>query len=272
MLGPAGTYSHLAAEIYFGAMQECFEQSIPSVFDAVAKEKAAFGVVPFENNTNGTVGQTLDFLVQHNGTLHIVGEVFIPVRHCLAGIADMPDSLTTISSHPQAIEQCAGYLARMYPKAYLLEAPSTAGAMQALALTRNPHHAAIGPEFTAKRYGLSIIASDIQDKDDNYTVFFVIGRDASAQKGADRTMICIDLSSRRDHPGTLRELLSIIEEEGVNLSYIQSRPTGVARNAYRFFFTFDGSIENPSVQNALSRIGKTAHIGILGSYAAAQAK
>ncbi len=270
VLGPQGTFSHHAAQSYFGHSPMYYGKNLVDVFGAIISKQADFGVVPIENSTNGTVGQTLDLLVEYNDHLRIVGEVFVPVEHCVAVRSSDVSQISRIYSHPQALDQCARHLLQRYPHAELLETGSTADAMRKVTFSNEGGIAAIGPAFCAAFYGLRIIEHRMQDADNNYTIFFIIGTDMNPQENADRTTICVDVSDRRDKPGTLVSLLKPIADLDINLSYIQSRPAGAARHAYRFFFTLDGPPESDDIRLAIRYAKQIADIKTLGSYKSAQ--
>src|SRR5258708_7928366 len=113
-LGPEHTYSHEAARMRFGASVDFAPQpSFASVFNEVENGRADFGVVPVENSTEGSVGLTLDLLI--DTPLVIIGEILAPVRHSILSRDGDPSLVKKIVSHQQSLAQCRGYLTTNFP-------------------------------------------------------------------------------------------------------------------------------------------------------------
>ncbi|HON73319.1 MAG TPA: prephenate dehydratase domain-containing protein, partial [bacterium] len=162
-LGPEGTFTHLAALKRFG--RETFyipARSIADVFSLVDKGEVTLGVVPIENSTEGVVNYTLDmFMVS---SLNITGEIIIPISHNLIAREDVKE-IKRIYSHPQAFGQCKEYLEKNFPNADLIEAVSTAKAVEIA--SRDNESAAIGSEIAAEKFGLRVILFKIEDDPNN---------------------------------------------------------------------------------------------------------
>ncbi len=77
--GPEATWTHQAARGKFGASVRYLSQrSISDVFDAVARGRADYGVVPIENSTEGAVNHTLDEFIESD--LRICAQVALEDR------------------------------------------------------------------------------------------------------------------------------------------------------------------------------------------------
>ncbi|RYP21227.1 hypothetical protein DL765_002366 [Monosporascus sp. GIB2] len=89
-LGPVASYTHQATLQAFPT--DKFELmpvvTIKDIFDTTQSGRAAYGVVPFENSTNGSVVFTLDCFADSAGAypdLSVCAEVYQDVHHCLVG-------------------------------------------------------------------------------------------------------------------------------------------------------------------------------------------
>src|SRR5215472_2231911 len=107
--GEAGAYSEAAALKFHADAEPMACPAFDDVFHAVEAGRAACGVLPIENSIGGTIHRNYDLLLQHE--LKIVGEVELPVIHCLAALpgTQLAD-ITQIYSHPQALAQCDRFL------------------------------------------------------------------------------------------------------------------------------------------------------------------
>jgi chorismate mutase/prephenate dehydratase len=260
-LGPEGTFTHIAARRLFGLGARYTETTtIDSVFDAVRRGVAAYGVVPIENSTEGSVTHAVDALLE--GGLLIRRELVLPVSHCLLGVAARLGDVERVYSHPQALAQCRGWLAKNLASAQLVQTTSTAAAAREAA--GDPHGAAVGSVLAGELHGLPVLRERIQDRDENATRFVVLSREDGKRTGCDRTTLGFAL---RDEPGALRRALEIFDAEGVNLSRIESRPSRQKAWDYVFLVDLNGHRDDPDVARALTRLREHGEsVTMLGSY------
>ena len=265
-LGPPGTFSEEAVarcDLVTGHERRDFP-SIPDVFDALARGDADHALLPIENSLEGTIGATLDLLVQRPG-FRIRAEVLLPVRqNLLVNPGATLASIRKVLSHPQPLGQCAGWLRANLPGVPLEATLSTAdAARQAMG---KPDLAAIGARASAARYGLEILEEDIQDGDENVTRFVLLGREDGKPTGRDRTSIAFTLD--RDRPGGLYEVIGEFARRQINLSKIESRPNKRALGHYVFYIDFEGHRAEPKCAEALAGVLERVHaLHLLGSYA-----
>jgi len=259
-LGPEHTYSHEAARNRFGASAAFAPQSsIAAVFQALENERADYGVVPVENSTEGSVSLTLDLLI--DTPLHILGEILLPIRHALMARADA-GKFTRIVSHQQSLGQCRNYLAANYPNCELEAVASNSLAARLAA--EDASAAAIASVAAARANDLKVIAENIQDVAQNTTRFLVMGREAMARSGADKTSLVFALPERA---GALHGALTLFARERINLTMIQSRPQRDRPWAYVFFVDLEGHREDAKVRRGLSALERRAlFLKVLGSY------
>lgn len=260
-LGPEGTFSHQAAADWFGRSAGLLARSsISDVFREAESGRADYAVVPVENSTEGTVGLTLDHLI--DSKLKICGETYLSISHALMSTETEVDRIETVLSHPQALAQCRGWLAGNLPGRGLVETASTAEA--ARRATSEPGTAAVGSALLAELMGLTILSSDIQDQPLNLTRFLVLGRADGRPTGHDKTSIMFTAAHK---PGSLYDSLKPLSVSGVNLTRIESRPAGKTPWEYVFFIDFEGHAQDPEVKNALTYLDKgVEQLKILGSY------
>lgn len=262
-LGPAGTFSHLAARTLFGYAPSYVEEAtIEGVFDAVARGRASYGVVPLENSSEGSVASAIDGLLA--GTSVIRREVILPITHCLMGRVPGLSHVERVYSHPQALAQCRGWLARSLSEAQLVHTNSTAAAVQQA--RHDPAGAAIGSSLASELYGLPILADGIQDHTHNQTRFVMIGLEAARPTGHDKTTLAFSISDDRRR-GSLRRTLSCLDRHGVNMTRIESRPSRIEPWRYVFVIDVEGHAEDAAVARALEALRKKCEwVRVLGSY------
>jgi chorismate mutase/prephenate dehydratase len=261
-LGPEGTFAHMAARHLFGLAAHYREATtIDGVFDAVRTGDAAYGVVPVENSTEGSVTTSADALIE--GDLLVRQELVLDVSHALLGRAGLGlSSVDRIYSHPQALAQCRMWMAKNVPGAQLVQTTSTAAAArEALADERG---AAIGSKLAAEIYGLEALREGIHDRPENATRFFVLAKKDAPRTGQDKTTIAFSV---KDGRGALRDVLAVFDDAGINLTRIESRPSRQKRWDYVFLADLEGHREDESVARALSGLGTRCDmVKVLGSY------
>jgi chorismate mutase / prephenate dehydratase len=260
-LGPEHTYSHEAARGRFGASATFApEPSIAAVFQALDNERADYGVVPVENSTEGSVGLTLDLLI--DTPMMIIGEILLPIRHAIMSRDGEPAKIERILAHQQSLGQCRNYLAANYPHCELEAVSSNTFAAKRAA--EDPACAAICSAAAADAYGLRLIAENIQDIAQNTTRFLVLGREPAARSGTDKTSLLFALPERA---GALHATLTLFAREKINLTMIQSRPQRERPWAYIFFVDLQGHREDARVARALRALERQAlFLKVLGSY------
>jgi chorismate mutase/prephenate dehydratase len=260
-LGPEHTYSHEAARSRFGASASFEPQpSIAAVFQALDNERADYGVVPVENSTEGSVGITLDLLIDTPAV--IIGEILLPIRHALMSRDGDPARIKKIFSHQQSLGQCRNYLAANFPHCELEAVASNTFAARRAA--EEPDGAAICSVAAAAAYGLKVIAENVQDVPHNTTRFLVLGREPSARSGTDKTSLLFALPERA---GVLHGALSLFAREKINLTMIQSRPQRARPWSYVFFVDLEGHREDVRVKRALRALERQAlFLKVAGSY------
>jgi prephenate dehydratase len=266
-LGPEGTFCEAALRTLPAADKAehmpCV--SVADALDAVRSGDAGAAVVPLENSVEGSVAETLDELAGGD-PLQIVREVLLPVSFALLGRAGTAlADVKTVTTMPHAEAQVRGWLRRELPAARFVPAPSTADGARAVAA--GDADAAVAAPLAAERYRLDILADDIADSPGAVTRFIMVAAPGAspAPTGADRTTVMAFIAD--DHPGALLELLTEFAVRGVNLTRIESRPTGVGLGRYYFSIDAEGHIAQARVAETLAAIRREcADVRFLGSY------
>jgi len=262
-LGPRATYSHSAVIERFGTTiieHPC--EDIATVFDEVEKDFADFGVVPFENSSEGVINYTMDrFTIS---PIKVCGEIYSEIVHNLLSSEDTLAKVKKIYTQPKALEQCAVWIQRHAHGREIVQVDSTALAARRAAKTKGG--AAIASRLAAEIYGLKIIERRIEDYKENKTRFLVIGKDKMTRTGNDKTSI---LFSVRHEPGTLYRALKAFEKYELNLTMMQARPSRKGPWEYVFFVDVEGHEDEDAVKGALKELRKeTIIMKTIGSYQA----
>lgn len=269
-LGPAGTFAEQALRTLPAAARATLDPrpSVAAALDAVRDQEADGALVPFESSVEGSVPTTLDEL-SGGDPLHITREVLLPVTFALlARPGTRREDVTAVGTHPHAQAQCRRWLAEHLPRARWLPTPSTADAAAALAgADHPPYQAAIAAPLAAERYRLATLAAGVGDNPDAVTRFVLVARPGPPppRTGADRTTFVA--YEAEDRPGALLEILTELSVRGVNLTRLESRPTGEGLGRYCFSLDAEGHVADARVGEALSALRRIcSDVRFLGSY------
>ena len=264
-LGPAGTFSELAALGYFGASivhVPC--GSIDEVFRATSGGAADFGVVPVENSTEGVVARSLDLFL--TTPLSIVGETSLYVRHNLLRKIEGMAGIEAVCAHPQALAQCHTWLNDHLPQ--VERRPVASNAEGARLASLDPALAGIASDRAASEYGLHTVAPAIQDDAHNRTRFAVVALPEQHPQpratGHDCTSLVVSVPNR---PGAVHDMLVPLKNHGVSMTRFESRPARSGQWEYYFYIDIDGHPDQPRVATALAELrGACAFYKLLGTY------
>ncbi|WP_407312606.1 prephenate dehydratase [Desulfosporosinus sp. SB140] len=270
-LGPEGTFTQQAAQRYIRDKQEADLVGLPSIREtliAVQRGDLDLAVIPFENSLEGSVNIVLDVLAWEVD-LMILDELILRISQTLMISPGASwKELTEVYTHPQSAGQCRLFLETHLPQAKLYLTSSNAeGADQAQKKGRTA--GAIGPLEASEVFGLEVALHDIQDKDNNFTRFVVVGKDTTHTSAAhNKTSIVF---STEHKPGSLACILDIFNLWDINMTKIESRPSRGQLGRYIFFIDIDGHYTAPDVRDALTMVQrKTNFYKFLGSYPMAE--
>lgn len=265
-LGPQGTYSHSALLRYFGSDQAGLPlATIEEAFTSVEVGDCDYAIVPVENSSEGSVTATLDCF--NKSALIICGEISLRIKHVLLGNAKSNKAgIKKIVSHQQSLGQCRQWLDQHLPG--VERVPVSSNAEAALIASQDATVAAIASKSAAKIYQLSMLAQDIEDTADNTTRFLVISKkyqaEASADSADDKTSLIV---TTYNEPGALFNVLEPLKQFSVNMSKLESRPSGKEAWSYSFYIDVDGHQQDSNVASALAALKQPKiDVKILGSY------
>jgi len=261
--GVPGCYSHQTGLEYFGEEVEALScRSFRDVFEALAKGKIQYGVLPIENSTSGSINDVYDLLREYE--FHITGEKCLKVEHSLLAVegTELSD-IREVYSHQQGLIQCSRYLSG-HPEWKQMPYFDTAGSAEYIAKEGLKSKACIAGSKAASVYGLSIISRNIQDNRNNSTRFVIISKERLESEKADKISMVISVPHR---PGTLYGMLKHFAEGNCNLMKIESRPLEGKAWEYFFYIDLSGNVNEENTKNILADVEKeSSYFRLLGNY------
>ncbi|MDI1461730.1 prephenate dehydratase [Catellatospora sp. KI3] len=266
-LGPESTFAEQALLTLPAALKgiRTPARSVPEALEAVRTGDADAALVPWENSIGGAVGVTFDELADGE-PLVITREVVIPVEFVLAARQETTLArVRTIAAHPQASTQCRAWLRTYAAEATVSDVLSNGAA--AAAAAAGEFDAAICAPIAVPRFGLQQLADKIADHPDAATRFVLLSRPGVPPEptGNDVTSLAVWIS--HDRVGALLAVLTELAVRGVNLTRIESRPTGERLGRYVFFLDCTGHVAEARVGEALQGLRRLcAGVRFLGSY------
>jgi len=263
--GFEGSFHQQAAQEFFGedlAIISC--NNFPDLVRACENsELSDAGIMAIENSIAGSI--LPNYTLLEKSDLIIVGEIYLPIKHQLMMHPDaMIDNIREVHSHYMALLQCRDYLEK-HPQWKLIEAADTALSARNIREQENHHIAAIASHKAAEIYNLKIIAEDIHTMKKNYTRFLVLRRKGEAGTIPDINKASVQFTVNNTK-GSLAKILTIIAEQGINLSKLQSMP--IAGTNFQYAFHVDMEFDSrDQLENTLQAINHlTDIIKLLGVY------
>jgi prephenate dehydratase len=263
--GPRGTFTEQATLRLTGPDDELIPlETIPAALTALRRGEVEAACVPVENSVEGSVNPTLDALAADEPVV-AVAEAVLPIRFSvLVRPGVTAAEVRTVASHPHALAQVTGWLARALPAAQVIPAASTAAG--AVGVVAGEYDAAVTAPVAAGHYPLAELATDVADVSDAATRFLLLRRPGPlpAPTGADRTAL---VARAADRTGALAELLVELAARDISLTRIESRPTKDRLGEYRFFLDLAGHVAEPRVGDALAALRRRClDVRFLGSF------
>ncbi|MDV0447623.1 Bifunctional chorismate mutase/prephenate dehydratase [Methanosarcinaceae archaeon Ag5] len=292
VLGPAGSYSEKAAQLFFKKCRpevadkeliysSTIENAVLSLWDE--KNPADYAVIPIENSIEGAVGVSMDLLNEKD--VAIGAEIIIRIEHCLLSREAALSDIDVVYSHPQGLYQCRNFLRENLKNVRLIETDSTSKAAQMAAA--NPRSAAIASAEAGRKYGLNTLETNIQSVKNNRTRFVLISKRNESNgfifgdvlqyvpenefetDGNGKTYLKTSVVSylKNDKPGALYHILGAFFEHTLNLTRIESRPAKKELGDYCFYIDFEGDRRDENVQKALEdALEQSDRLKMLGTY------
>ncbi|MEV4810172.1 prephenate dehydratase [Micromonospora avicenniae] len=266
-LGPEGTFAEQALRTIPAAERgsRTPARSVGEALENVRAGEADAALVPLENSIGGAVGVTLDELAEGD-PLVITREVVLPVEFVLGARSGTElGAIGTVAAHPQASTQCRNWLRANLPDAVVVDVLSNGAA--AAGAAAGEYDAAICAPIGASRHRLAVLADKIADHPDAVTRFALVARPGPPPPptGDDVTSLAVYIA--HDRVGALLSVLMELAVRGVNLTRIESRPTGEALGRYVFFLDCTGHVADVRLGEALQGLRRVcAAVHFLGSY------
>ncbi|MGX5715761.1 prephenate dehydratase [Arthrobacter sp. MAHUQ-56] len=269
-LGPEGTFTEAALMQVPGAADATRvpASNVNAALDLVRSGSADAAMVPIENSVEGGVTATLDAIATGQ-ELRIIREVLVPISFVLVARPGVRlEDVRRVSTHGHAWAQCRLWMDQNIPGAEYVPGSSTAAAALGLLEDQGHYDAAIcAPLVAEENPGLEVLAENIGDNPGAVTRFVLVSRPGTlpAPTGADKTTLVVPLPE--DRPGALMEILDQLASRGVNLSRIESRPTGQYLGHYFFSIDAEGHACEARVADALAGLHRISPgTRFLGSY------
>ncbi|KQJ82450.1 arogenate dehydratase/prephenate dehydratase 6, chloroplastic [Brachypodium distachyon] len=277
--GVPGAYSEKAAGKAYPGCDAVPCDQFEVAFQAVENWITDRAVLPVENSLGGSIHRNYDLMLRHR--LHIVGEVQLPVHHCLLALPGVrKEDITRVISHPQALAQCEHTITRMGLSVVREAFDDTAGAAEHVAAHGLRDTAAIASSRAAELYGMEVLADGIQDDCGNMTRFVMLAREPIVPRTDRPFKTSIVFAHGKEGTSVLFKVLSAFAFRDISLTKIESRPhrpirpvedanhgTSAKQFEYMFYVDFQASLADPRVQNALAEVQEfTSFLRVLGSY------
>ncbi len=262
--GGEGSYAQKAASRLFAVPKVLYFNGFEKVFEAVEKGLCAYGILPVENSSAGSVTAVYDLMQRHK--FHIVRSIRLKVNHVLLGLPSARlEDVREISSHPHALAQCSAYL-KAHPAVHARPASNTAVAARELAASGRTDCAVIASRDCAELYGLKVLADQVMDSSFNYTRFICIAREMALYPRTNKYALMLSLPHQS---GSLGEVLSRFSVRGINLTKLESRPVLGSAFEFRFVFEFEATPDAATVKGLLAELATDPDIEefvFLGGY------
>ncbi|GAA0786689.1 prephenate dehydratase [Marinobacterium sediminicola] len=265
--GHQGAYSHLACRrVYPEFTPKACESFVEAMF-MVERGEANLAMIPLENSTAGRVEEI--YRLMPKTRLHVIGEHFEPVNHCLLALPGTRlEDIKTASSHPQALAQCAENLRMLGIEP--IAALDTAGSAAELAEQQQPGHAAIASSLAAELYGLEILKENFQDKTGNTTRFMILSRDQMIPALDPEVRYITSLMFRvRNMPAALYKALGGFATNGVNMVKLESYMASETMTVSSFHLDVEGHPHEQAMKFAMQELNFFAEeVRVIGTYEA----
>ena len=268
--GAPGAYSDLACRDAFPQLEPLPCPDFEDALRAVQEKSARCAMIPIENSTAGRVAD-IHHLLPESG-LAIIGEYFLPVRHCLWGIPGARlEKAKRVLSHVQALSQCRQQLMQLGLTPTVFS--DTAAAAKEVASAGIAENLAIASPLAGEIYGLELLNEALNDRRDNTTRFVVLAREPLDGKSWEGDSLTTLVFRTRSEPGALVKVLISFATEQLNLTKLESDVLDSHFASAQFYIDVEGHVEDPAMKRALRDLAHASDsFRLLGSYPAASSK
>lgn len=263
--GVRGAYSEQACKNAYPDYETIACDTFHEAMWMVEQEDADFAMIPLENSTAGRVEEIYRLIPKM--ALHVIGEHFEPVVHCLLGVkGTVLEELKTVASHPQALAQCHNNILKLGLKA---EAKlDTAGAAKEVVELQERSRGAIASNLAAEIYGLEVLKENFEDVHGNTTRFFILSREKRIPVFESSNSYITSLVFQvKNIPAALYKALGGFATNGINLLKIESYMGKHMVKGSQFHIDIQGHINEERMKLALQELAFFAEdIRVLGVY------
>lgn len=237
-------------------------RSFEAVFEAFKTNKINYCVIPMENSLLGSIHRNYDLLLKNKA--RIQGEIYLRIRH---NLIVMPGTkfkdIKTVISHPVALDQCEKFFEK-FPEIKIETSYDTSGSVKDLVDSNRGDMAAIAGKRACEAFGGELLMESIQDYEENYTRFVLLGEKFIYTPAADKTSVVFSFQNK---PGALFKSLSVFALRDIDLTRIESRPIAERPWEYLFYIDFLGNLDDIRVKNALNHLQEiTDFFEVIGCY------
>ena len=258
--GERGAYSEAASVLFFEDEIETIPCStFANALKNTENDASDYSILPVENSLEGSVGESNDLLL--STMLHVTGEVYHRIHHCLIGTGSIGD-IDTVYSHPQALGQCRQFIQENSLKT--IPSYDTAGSVKIIKDLNKNNVACIASKDAAEIFDVPIIQEGIEDNANNYTRFLIFSKEKSNTTENSKTSI---IFSVKHESGALYQIINEFYQQKINLTKIESRPNKNTTWEYNFYVDFEGHQDDSAIKDVLRKLrDNTTFLKILGSY------
>ena len=263
--GIAGSYSESCAKYLYPNIETIPCKTFDECFELASEDNNIRAIIPESNKTTGNIG--VEYLI-FKYRLNIYEEIFYPINHNLLGIKGSKlKDITNVYSHAQALSQASEFLKKSNLSGNVRA--DTAGSAKYISEAKDKSKAAIASKLSAEIYNLEILKENIQDDNDNYTRFLIMGKDIVQPEIDKNKYITSFLFKLRDKPAALYSALSGFAINGVNMTKLQSFPEKNSFSSFFFLCDIDGHLDQKKIKNSLEELAfHCEDMHVLGVYKA----
>ena len=263
--GITGSYSESCAKLMFPNAETVACKTFDECFEKASLDSSIKTIIPESNKTTGNIG--VEYLI-FKYRLNIYEEFFFPINHNLLGIKGSKlENIKNVYSHTQALSQASEFIKKNNLQANVRA--DTAGSAKYISEQEDKTKGAIASKLSAEIYNLEILKESIQDDDENYTRFLIMGKDIVQPEMDKKKFITSFLFKLRDKPAALYSALSGVAINGVNMTKLQSFPEKNSFSSFFFLCDIDGHLDEKKIKNSLEELAfHCEDMHVLGVYKA----
>lgn len=242
--GQVGSFHDMASQILCPEQREVVvpKDTFRDVFEAVDSGEVEHGLVAVENNIKGPIVDVSrlwrefdDVWITHSLRMYI-GQNLVGYRPFDIEDVKKRAKDITIISHDMALGQVDGWVRSNMPEATVQIFRDTAGSVERVMEERDPNLFAIAGKLAVQTHEAHIIAPDIQDEPNNYTIFCKFQKGRVEVPDATHGSMILTTDHRR---GALLKSLAVMRLMTKNLDRLDSHPIPNDKQHYDFHIDYE---------------------------------